>query len=189
MSARRDRRAGTGGRRSRGLALLLAATTACSVVQERVFDSPPAGRPSGQRGMLQYGIGRLTFLAPDTWEASGSSRKLHLAHPQDRGVLDVQQSDRSFRDEKECLANAEESLAKGSAKLTNIRRHASSFAGKRAIAQEADQGAWHGWAWALCDGGTQYRLWFAGVSPVQKDVLDAWHALTKSAAFSAAGSS
>jgi hypothetical protein len=168
---------------------MLVAAAGCSVVHERVLDSPPEGQPSSQRGMLRYGVGRLTFLAPDAWESSGSSRKLHLAHPQDQGVLDVQQVDRSFRDEKECLANAEESLVKGSAKLTNVRRHGTSFAGKRAVTQEADQGGWHGWAWALCDGGTQYRLWFAGRSPVQKDVLDAWHALTKSAALTGAGPS
>ena len=35
----------------------------------------------------------------------------------------------------------------------------------RLIAQEADQGGWHGWAWATCDGGEQYRVFLAGRSP------------------------
>jgi hypothetical protein len=127
-------------------------------------------------------VGRLTFLAPDTWEARGNERRLQLSHPQNQGRLDVQQVERKFKDEKECLAGAEESLAKGSTNLTNVRRHPSTFAKRRAVTQEADQGGWHGWAWALCDGGTQYRLFFAGRSPVPPDVLEGWRALTRSAA-------
>ena len=164
------------------VACALVALTACSIVHERAWDTPVQGRPSGQRGLLMYGVGRLTFLAPDGWEARGGERRVQLSHPQGQGRLDVQLGDRTFKDEKECIASGEESLSKGSANLTNVRRHGTTFAGKRAVTQEADQGGWHGWAWAVCDGGTQYRVFFAGRSPVQKDVLDAWQALTKSAA-------
>ena len=163
------------------LALLLLAS--CTLVHERAGDGPVRGEASAQKGMLEYAVGRLTFLAPDSWEATGGSRRVQLAHPTNHGRLDVQQVDRAFRDEKECLAAAEESLAKGAANLTNVRRHGSSFAGKRAVAQEADQAGWHGWAWAVCDGATQYRLFFAGRAPVPADVMDAWRGFTRSAAF------
>jgi hypothetical protein len=161
-------------------AALLAALAGCAGVQ-RAEDSPIAGQSSGQSGLLRYTVGRLALLAPDSWEARGGARKLMLRHPEDRGRLDVQQVERTFADEKACLAGAEESLAKGSAGLTNVRRHASSLAGRKAVAQEADQGGWHGWAWAVCDGSTQYRLFFAGRSPVPKDVVAALRTLTRSA--------
>jgi hypothetical protein len=158
---------------------------ACASAGER----PLRGEPSARAGLLQYGVGRLTFLAPDAWEATGGERRVRLVHPGNQGRLDVQQVERGFADEKQCLADAEQSLVKGSANLTNVRRHGSTFARRRAIAQEADQGGWHGWAWAVCDGGTQYRLFFAGRSPVPKDVLEAWRALTGSAAIGEGGRS
>ncbi len=62
-----------------------------------------------------------------------------------------------------------------------MRRHLTSLAGRRAVAQEADRGGWHGWAWAVCDGGRQYRLFFTGVSPVSGEALAALTALQASA--------
>jgi hypothetical protein len=143
-------------------------------------DAPLRGEGSGQPGMLRYTVGRLAFLAPDAWDARGGPRRVQLTHPGDQGRFDVQQVATSYADEKACLAAAEESLAKGAAQLRNVRRHQSTVAGRKAVAQEADQGAWHGWAYALCDGPTQYRLFFAGRTPVPRDVLDAMRALTKS---------
>jgi hypothetical protein len=160
-------------------AALLVTLAGCAGVQRG--DSPVQGESSGQSGLLRYTVGRLALLAPDSWEARGGAGRLTLRHPEDRGRLDVQQVERTFADEKACLAAAEESLAKGSAGLTNVRRHASALAGRKAVAQEADQGAWHGWAWAVCDAGTQYRLFFAGRSPVSKDVIAALRTLTGSA--------
>jgi hypothetical protein len=179
---------GPAGPRRAPAAALALALSACGIVP-RADDAPMRGEASGQRGMLQYTVGRLTFLAPDTWEARGGERRVRLVHPENQGRLDVQQVERAFKDEKDCLADAEQSLAKGSANLTNVRRHGSTFARRRALAQEADQGGWHGWAWAVCDGGRQYRLFFAGRAPVQKDVLEAWRALTKSAAMGDGGQS
>ena len=178
-----SRREGEKARKVRGgwwLSALLA-LSACSLVQQRAEEQPVAGQASGQHGLLLYGVGRLSFLAPDAWQARGSEKRLHLEHPSGAGRLDVQQVDTQYKDEKACLAGAEESLAKGATTLTNVQRHGSTFAGRRAVAQEADTGGWHGWAWAVCDGATQYRLFFAGRSPVPQDVMDAWRALTKSA--------
>jgi hypothetical protein len=130
--------------------------------------------------VLRYTVGGLAFLAPDAWEARGGPRRVQLTHPEDKGRFDLQQVATAYADEKACLAAAEESLSKGAAQLKNVRRHQSSLAGRKAVAQEADQGAWHGWAYALCDGGTQYRLFFAGRTPVPRDVVEAMRALTKS---------
>jgi hypothetical protein len=168
-------------RLARGALLALLSASACTLVHQRAEDRPMQGQASGQKGMLQYGVGRLTFVAPDGWEARGGERRVQLSHPDNQGKLDVQQVDRAFQDHKDCLANGDEALAKGVANLTNVRRHSSTFAGRRAISQEADQAGWHGWAWAVCDGGTQYRIFFAGRSPVPKDVIEAWRAFTKSA--------
>jgi hypothetical protein len=168
-------------RRAAISAALLLALAGCAGVQ-RSDESPLEGRSSGQSGMLRYTVGRLAFLAPDSWEARGGPHRVQLKHPADQGRFDVRQVERSYPDEKACLAGAEESLTRGSAQLRNVRRHGSSLAGRKAIAQEADQGGWHGWAYALCDGGTQYRLFFAGRTPVPRDVLEAMRALTKSAA-------
>jgi len=41
-----------------------------------------------------------------------------------------------------------------------------------AVAQEADGSGWHGWAWATCDGGEQYRVSVAGRAPVPREIVD-----------------
>lgn len=166
---------------SSGAAAAVLLLASCTLVHQRAEDRPVSGTPSSQRGVLQYGVGRLSFLAPDAWQARGDEKKLHLAHPDDQGRLDVQRMDTTYRDEKGCLAAAQESLAKRETSLSNVRRHGSSFAGRRAVAQEADSNGWHGWAWALCDGATQYRVFFAGRAPVRPEVMDAWRTFTKSA--------
>jgi hypothetical protein len=70
-----------------------------------------------------------------------------------------------------CLDGAEEALVRGSASLTGVRRHATTFAGRKAVAQEADQGGWHGWAWATCDRGEQYRVFLSGRAPLSREIL------------------
>jgi hypothetical protein len=159
--------------------LLLAS---CSLVQERAGGGPVRGKPSAEPGTLQYEVGRLTFQAPDAWEARGNERRLTLVHPDEKGRLEVQLLDRTFADEKACLVDGDDALAKGAGGLTNVRRHASTFAGRKAVTQEADSRGWHGWAWAVCDGGQQYRVFFTGQSPVAPDVLAAWRTFTRSAA-------
>ncbi len=142
---------------------------------------PPEPAPGREEGMASYGVGALTFEAPAGWRASGEPRRFTLLRPDERAKLDVQQVDRRFKGEKECLADAEAALARGSDGLQNLRRHDTTFGGRRAILQEADAGQWHGWAWAVCDRQTQYRLFLTGRSPLPPDVLRAQRVLLSSA--------
>jgi hypothetical protein len=135
--------------------------------------------------MLLYTVGRLTFEAPAGWEARGDDRHVLLVSPQNDARIDAQLSDRTFQDEAECLAQAEQALVKGSARLTGARRHPTTLAGKRALVQEADQEGWHGWAWATCDGGEQYRIFFTGRSPVGEEALRASRLIPSSAVLAA----
>jgi hypothetical protein len=121
--------------------------------------------------MLLYTVGRLTFEAPAGWEARGDPRHVLLLGPRGDARVDAQVADRAFRDEAECLAAAEDALARGAARLTNVRRHPTTFAGHKAWVQEADQQGWHGWAWAVCDGGEQHRVFFTGRSPLGEEAL------------------
>jgi len=131
--------------------------------------------------MLVYGVGALSFEAPAGWRAQGEARRFSLLRPDERAKLDVQQVDRTFQNEKECLADAEAALARGSGGLQNLRRHPTTFAGRRAVLQGADAGQWHGWAWAVCAGQEQYRLFLTGQSPLPPDVLRAHRLLLSSA--------
>ncbi|HET7755239.1 MAG TPA: hypothetical protein VFK85_15120 [Anaeromyxobacteraceae bacterium] len=132
-------------------------------------------------GTTRYAVEGLSFEMPSAWRAGGSPRAVKLTHPEEIGVLDVTAVQQRFADEKACLAAGTEALARGDRSFQNVRRHHSTFGGRPAITQEADQGAWHGWAWAVCDGGTQYRIFFSGRAPVAPDVIGAWRAFTKSA--------
>jgi hypothetical protein len=141
--------------------------------------SPVASPAPG--GATTYAVGRLLFEVPAGWEASGDARRISAAHPEGRGRLDVQVADRAFRDEAECLAEAGRALEKGTAEASGMRRHPTTFAGRPGVTAEGDQGAWHGWAWAICDGATQYRASFFGATPLADDVLAAWSSFTRSA--------
>ena len=140
----------------------------------------PVGTP-GPGGATTYAVGRLAFEVPASWQASGDARRISAAHPEGRGRLDVQAADRTYRDEAECLAEADRALGKGTAQSSGMRRHPTTFAGRPGVAAEGDQGAWHGWAWAVCDGPAQYRVSFFGATPLADDVLAAWTAFTRSA--------
>jgi hypothetical protein len=173
----------------RGIALAAAALLAaqgCAVVHQRAEEGAPVTRPGGDEGMVFYSVGRLSFEAPAAWAARGDARRVLLTHPENTARIDAQSVDRPFKSEAECLAQAEDSLARGSPGLTNVRRHATALAGRKAVTQEADQGAWHGWAWAMCDGREQYRLFFTGLSPVRDENLRALHLMTASAVLATA---
>jgi len=86
-----------------------------------------------------------------------------------------------FADGAACLAAAEEALARGAAQLSRVRRHQTKLAGRAAVMQEADDGGWHGWAYAVCQGGVQHRLFFTGRSPIAADLLEAWREVVASA--------
>ena len=164
------------------LALLL---SACTLMHQRAQERGPQSRPAGDEGMLLYTVGRLTFEAPAGWEARGDERHVLLVSPQNDARIDAQLSDRTFKDDGECLAQAEQALVKGSARLTGARRHPTTLAGKKALVQEADQEGWHGWAWATCDGGEQYRIFFTGRSPVGEEALRASRLIPSSAVLAA----
>jgi hypothetical protein len=165
----------------RSLFPLLLLLSACTLVHERATEAGPSSRPSGDEGMLLYTVGRLTFEAPAGWPARGDPRHVLLTSPGNDARVDAQVSDRTFPDDASCLAHAEDSLARGTAGLSNVRRHQTTLAGRKAVVQEADQGPWHGWAWAVCDGGEQYRVFFTGLSPLKEEAVRAVRLLGSSA--------
>jgi hypothetical protein len=161
------------------------ALCACGLVHERAQESGPVSRPAGDEGMLMFTVGRLSFEAPASWPARGDPRRVLLVSPQNDARIDAQVTDRAFKGDGECLAQAEDALARGSAGLTNVRRHPTTLAGRKAVVQEADQGSWHGWAWAMCDGGEQYRIFFTGRSPLTEESLRASRLISSSAVLTA----
>ncbi len=163
-----------------GLALALA-LGGCGIIQERAQEQGPQSRPAGDEGMLLFTVGRLSFEAPASWPARGDPRRVLLVSPQNDARIDAQLTDRTFKTDAECLAQAEDSLARGSAQLRNVRRHPTTLAGRKAVVQEADQDGWHGWAWAVCDRGEQYRIFFTGRSPLREEPLRASRLLSSSA--------
>jgi len=162
-----------------GVALLL--LCACTLVHQRAQEQGPQSSPAGDEGMLMFTVGRLSFEAPAAWEARGDPRHVLLESPTNDARIDALLSDRTFKDDAECLSHADELLSRGSGKLTNVRRHPTTLAGRKAIVQEADQGGWHGWAWAVCDGGEQYRVFFTGRSPLGEEALRASRLIPSSA--------
>jgi hypothetical protein len=153
----------------------------CAIVHQRAQDSAPQSGPAGDEGMLMYTVGRLSFEAPAGWQARGDARKVALVSPNDDGRIDAQVSDVKFPDDKACLTQAKNALARGEAKLTNVRRHPTTLAGREAVVQEADSAGWHGWAWAVCSGGEQYRISFNGRSPLNPEAVRASRLIASSA--------
>ena len=170
---------------NRGWMVGLFLLSGCMLVHQRAEERGPQSRAAGDEGMLLYTVGRLTFEAPAGWEARGDDRHVLLVSPQNDARIDAQLSDRTFKDDGECLAQAEQALVKGSARLSGARRHSTTLAGKKGLVQEADQEGWHGWAWATCDGGEQYRIFFTGRSPLGEEALRASRLIPSSAVLAA----
>jgi hypothetical protein len=168
----------------RRLAVAAPALLAACVTLEQA--GRPVTRPAGDEGMTVYVVGRLSFEAPSTWSASGDDRRLRIASPQGQVRIEADAVGRPVAGEAECLADAETVLARTSATVVNVRRHPTSFAGRRALTQEGDQGSWHSWAYAVCDGTTQYRIWFTGLSPMSPEAIEAHRVLVASSQFGAA---
>lgn len=156
-----------------GLALLAGG---CRSVRG-IASSPPPAEPSGREGWVAYRVGQLRVEAPASWRASGREQALRLEEPDGRGRLEVSVRGEAFADARSCLAAAEASLERGEEQLERVRRHATKIAGVPAVTQEADQGPWHGWAWAACDGGVQYRIFFTAVSTAPAEVMEVHRAL------------
>ena len=140
----------------------------------------PVSRPTPDGAGRIYSVAELEFQAPADWRADGSPREVKLASPAGDAVLEVRAT-AVPGPAGACLSRAEDSLARGAGTLDAVRRHASSFAGKKAVSQEADQGGWHGWAWAVCDRGEQYRVWFSGRAPVSRETIDVQRRLVATA--------
>lgn len=176
-------RVGVRGRRALRLAaaaLSLALATGCSHLRD-AFAPAPVGKPSGRDGWLVYSLASLRFEAPATWHASGGERRMTLEAPGGRARVEVSYPETPFADERACLAAADEKLREQAGQLERARRHATRFAGVPAHTLEADQGGWHVWAYAACDGGVQYRVFFTAATPAAAGDLEAQRTLVSSA--------
>ncbi|MGC3998535.1 MAG: hypothetical protein QM767_14145 [Anaeromyxobacter sp.] len=161
-------------RRSALLALLLA-LGGCAGVREALAPAPQ-GEPSSREGWVFYTVGALRFEAPAAWGASGGPRHLKLVSADEGARLEVSTPEEPFASSEACLADAQALMKKGDA-MERARRHPTRLAGLPAQTLEGDQGAWHVWAWAACDGGTQYQLFLTARSPAPREVIDAVRAL------------
>lgn len=156
--------------------------SACGTIRDALAPAP-VGKPSGREGWLVYELRGLRFEAPAGWSARGGERRMSLEAPGGTARLEISFPEGDYPDERACLAAAEEKL-RGQAQdggLERARRHATRFAGRPAQTLEADQGGWHVWAYAACDGGVQYRVFFTAATPSPPEVLEAWRALVASA--------
>jgi hypothetical protein len=158
-------------------AVLALALAGCAGVGS-LLGQPPASSPGQKAGWLAYQVEGLRLEAPAGWTASGGAQRVTLEA--DGLKLEAWVVDGRFDDATACLAAAEESLARGAERLSRVRRHNSTLAGRNAVMQEADAGGWHGWAYGVCDGPVQYRLFFTGRSPIPAELLEAWRGVVAS---------
>lgn len=158
------------------VALLLAA---CATL----LGPPPLEGTPVAGGAARYEVGRLRLELPAGWSARGDAGRLSAHDPRGLGRLEVQVVEQRYRDEEACLAGAQEALQRGAAGAARVRQHPTSFAGRKGVALEGDQGPWHGWAWGVCDGPVQYRIDFFGATPLDAEVLAAFRGLTAGARF------
>jgi hypothetical protein len=142
-----------------------------------------SGVPSARAGWSVFRTGSLSFELPDDWRVRGEPGRLRGESVGGTAQLTVEVVERIFDSEAECLALADQALARGAAGLERSRRHPTRIGGRPAIVQEGDSGAWHGWAWAACDGRRQYRVSFAGISPMAPEILVAQRGVEGSVRF------
>ena len=140
----------------------------------------PVSRPTPDGMARIYTVGGLSFEIPASWSADGDPRRVKLVSPGGDARVEVKAS-AAPGSAAECLAGAEEALERGAAALSGVRRHPTTFAGRKAIAQEAEQGGWHGWAWATCNRGEQYRVFLSGRAPVSRDTIEVQRRLVATA--------
>jgi hypothetical protein len=164
----------------RAVAAACLALAACGTVRE-VLAPAPSGKPTGREGWLAYELRDLRFEAPATWRPSGGDRRVALEEPDGRARLEVTHRASEFADERACLADADERLRQQAGAFERARRHATRFAGRPAQSLEGDQGGWHVWAFAVCDGGVQYGVFFTAASPASPEALEAYRALSERA--------
>ena len=143
----------------------------------------PASRPAERAGWLVFSVGALTFEAPSGWEARGDEQKVTLVPPEGSARLEAWVGAGRGADGAACLSAAEAALKERDAGLERVQRHPSRLGGRPALAQEADQGATHGWAWVACAGAVPHWLTFTGRSPVGAPLLEAWRTVVESTRF------
>jgi hypothetical protein len=140
----------------------------------------PVSRPTPDGSARVYSVADLELEVPSSWRAEGDPRKVKLSSPGNEALLEAKATAVAGPSDR-CLEGAEDALVRGSASLTGVRRHTTTFAGKKAVAQEADQGGWHGWAWATCDRGEQYRVFLSGRAPVSRETIEVQRRLAATA--------
>jgi hypothetical protein len=143
----------------------------------------PESSPAGREGWRVYTVGALSFEAPAGWEAGGDGRRLSLDPPEGSVRLEAWVARERSVDGTACLATAEAALQDRDGALSRVQRHPSTLGGRPALAQEADQGATHGWAYVACAGPVAHWLSFTGRSPVSQRLLEDWRAVVQSARF------
>jgi hypothetical protein len=139
----------------------------------------PRVSSGGTSNQLIYSVGGMSFPAPAAWQARGDPRKVRVEAPDGAARIEAEWVKARFADQQECLDQASRSLERGSGGLQNVRRHTTTLDRKTGVAQEAEARGWHGWAWAVCDGTTQYRLFFTGRSPLTKEAFAAYKELQR----------
>lgn len=170
-------------RRLGRLALPLLAVTAasgCATLRD-AFAPAPVGTPSSRAGWLVYPLRDLRVEVPAGWRASGGERRVTLAAPEGNASLELSHPEADYPDERACLAAAEAKLGEQQGALERGRRHPTRLAGRSGHALEGDQGGWHVWAWAVCDGGVQYRIFFTAATPASAEALEVSRALATAA--------
>jgi hypothetical protein len=140
---------------------------------------PPQGVPSGREGWLRYDVAGLRFEAPAAWASSGDARRLRLDR-EEGARLEVSSPETPFASEAACLDEAASLMKRGEG-MQRARSHPTKFAGRRALSLEGDQSGWHVWAWAVCDGGVQYRVFLTARTPAPPDVVETYRALVSGA--------
>lgn len=143
------------------------------------------GVPTG-RGSTAYRVGELMVELPEDWVAKGDASRFGARSPDGLARVEAEQVTRAFATPAECLAHAEQALARGAAGLERPRHHPTRLGERAAWVMEADLRGWHGWAWAACDGATQYRLSFFGASPLAASAMAARRGVEASARFDVA---
>jgi hypothetical protein len=174
-------RSGAGLRRVGLLVLVAGASASAGCAGLRAaMSTAPEGVPSGREGWLRYTVGQLQVEAPAEWARSGTERRLRLDRPDGTARLEVSTPAAPFASEAACLADAAQVMKRGEG-MQRVRSHPTKLAGRRAVGLEGDQGGWHVWAWAACDGGVQYQVFLTARTPAPADVVEVNRALVSGA--------